>query len=145
MTAPAERERQPLHEATRALLAGCGCPRCETALATLADEPDAAAGARSADPRAGGGAALSAARLERMDATLRELALALREQSRARRYREPRGGSRARGCGCGGVWWRSCGRGWRGWRRSPRREAQRRGRSRSRWAVRNMARRRAGR
>ncbi len=34
-----EREpRLPLHEATRTLLAGCACPRCEVALAALADD-----------------------------------------------------------------------------------------------------------
>lgn len=33
-------ERNPLHEAARALLAGCGCLRCEVALAALADDPE---------------------------------------------------------------------------------------------------------
>ncbi|HEX8731920.1 MAG TPA: hypothetical protein VF725_07645 [Ktedonobacterales bacterium] len=73
-----EPERQPLHVATRALLAGCGCPRCEMALATLADEP--LAGAAAGDPLTRALAAalrVSATRMERMDATLREAVTAL--------------------------------------------------------------------
>lgn len=80
-TEHAERERQPLHEATRALLAGCGCPRCETALITLADEPEAAPGADPLMRALAAGLRISAARLERMDGTLREVALALRGQA----------------------------------------------------------------
>ncbi|MDE3231232.1 MAG: hypothetical protein KGO05_15240 [Chloroflexota bacterium] len=83
-------ERQPLHAATRALLAGCGCPRCEMALATLADEPLVDAEAATSDPltRAlAAGLRISAARMERMDATLREAVAsmaALRERDAER-------------------------------------------------------------
>jgi hypothetical protein len=85
---PAEtpkRERQPLHTATRALLAGCGCAHCEEALVTLADEPleqggdDDAGGAMTRALAAG--LRVSAARLERMDATLRELVAVTRQQA----------------------------------------------------------------
>jgi len=86
---PVERARRPLHEATRALLAGCGCAFCEAALATLADEslePDA--DAESAMTRAlAAGLRVSAARLERMDATLGAAVAALRQQTEAQAIR----------------------------------------------------------
>ncbi|HET9109795.1 MAG TPA: hypothetical protein VFN78_03110 [Ktedonobacterales bacterium] len=41
-SARVERERLPLHEATRTLLAGCACPRCEVALAALGTEGEPA-------------------------------------------------------------------------------------------------------
>ncbi|HZC04210.1 MAG TPA: hypothetical protein VE338_01075 [Ktedonobacterales bacterium] len=86
------RERMPLHEATRALLAGCACPRCEVALAALgandesaqvsvaADAADAAQTTRAeALTRAlAAGLQANAARLARFDRTLSAAVEALR-------------------------------------------------------------------
>lgn len=85
---PVERERQPLHEATRALLAGCGCALCEVALATLTVDP-LASGANAAGDDARGAATralvaglrVNAARLGEMRATLDAAVEALRQQA----------------------------------------------------------------
>ncbi len=68
----------PLHEASRALLAGCGCAHSDVALATLADDELAAthtdapgeALATSLTRTLAAGLRLSAARLARLEATL---------------------------------------------------------------------------
>ena len=86
----AAREREPLHEASRALLAGCACPRCAVALAALADDDDPP-GRGAADAGASERIALLASlrvvaeRLARFDATLGAAVATLRagEASRA--------------------------------------------------------------
>lgn len=69
-TAASAHERQPLHAATRTLLAGCACPRCAVALAALAeDDPSAAGGRESGDHEP-----LTRALLAAMRATTAQLA-----------------------------------------------------------------------
>ncbi len=76
-----ERERQPLHVATRALLAGCGCALCAVALATLADDAPGQDGGDAMTHALVAGLRVSATRLERMEATLRELVQATQQQT----------------------------------------------------------------
>ena len=83
-----ERERQPLHEATRALLMGCGCTLCEVALATLAIDPLESGAADQTDEARGAvtralveGLRVNAARLEEMRATLGAAVAALHQQA----------------------------------------------------------------
>ena len=66
----ATRERQPLHEATRTLLAGCACPRCAVALAALAEDDAPSAGVRES----GDHEPLTRALLAAMRATTAQLA-----------------------------------------------------------------------
>jgi hypothetical protein len=84
--------RLPLHEATRTLLAGCACPRCEVALAALAEgaPPDDAlgeAGERdalhaSALTRAlAAGLRVNTARLAQFDLTLSAALATLHQQA----------------------------------------------------------------
>ncbi|HEY7985261.1 MAG TPA: hypothetical protein VID73_13875 [Ktedonobacterales bacterium] len=76
--AVAERERRlPLHEATRTLLAGCACPRCEVALAALEEAAPSHMSDERATPHAGAltralaaGLRVNAARLAQFDLTL---------------------------------------------------------------------------
>ncbi len=84
--------RLPLHAATRTLLAGCACPRCEVALAALADDapPDdtqGETGERDA-PHASAlsraltaGLRVNAARLAQFDLTLNAALVALHQQA----------------------------------------------------------------
>ncbi|MFI5277543.1 MAG: hypothetical protein ACHQ1E_09765 [Ktedonobacterales bacterium] len=69
------RERQPLHAATRTLLAGCACPRCAVALAALAEDDSPEVGDREASGgREGDHEPLSRALLAAMRATTARLA-----------------------------------------------------------------------
>jgi len=68
-TAESARERQPLHEATRTLLAGCACPRCAVALAALVEDD-----APSVNERVGDHEPLTRALLAAMRATTAQLA-----------------------------------------------------------------------
>ncbi|HEX8983361.1 MAG TPA: hypothetical protein VF792_11355 [Ktedonobacterales bacterium] len=85
-------ERNPLHEAARAALAGCGCLCCEVALAALAEDAEEVndGAQRAADTQndalthaLAAGLRLNAARLEQFDTTLTAAVTAL--QSRAER------------------------------------------------------------
>lgn len=93
-------ERNPLHDAARTLLAGCGCLRCMVALATLADGATEEAGEpgevdnsaqRTVDMRhdaltqaLAAGLRLHAARLEQFDMTLTAAVAALQRQAERR-------------------------------------------------------------
>jgi hypothetical protein len=84
------RERQPLHAATRTLLASCACPRCAVALAALAEDDAPSVGARESDDHEPLTRALlaamraTAAQLAAFDATLNAAVATLRDDDARR-------------------------------------------------------------